>query len=172
MPYQPEQSVSPSMVKDFIYCPIIAWIRLKYNVAEPATDSMKEGRNVKVSDGKGQLKLSSNGMVTLVDEIVKRGKHLMIIERKKFPTRSLHRYMAQLAVTSYIASRRIKGLRTMALEIAGSLRELELSGDAMDGAKEHFRRVKVQEARDRPPPTIPEPSRCKWCWYRRFCPYG
>lgn len=172
MPYQPDQPVTPSMVKDYVYCPIIAWIRLKYNVIEPLTDSMREGRNMKVSEGRGQFKLASDGVATLVDELVKRGRHFVVIEKKKFKTKSMHRYIVQLAVASYIASRRIKGVRTMGLEIAGSMKELELSSDVIESAREHVGRVKAQGTRDKPPSTLPIPSRCRWCWYRRFCPYG
>lgn len=167
-----DQNPAPSMVKDMVYCPVIAWIKLKYNVAEPPTDSMKAGRNVKVEKGKGQVLAVRNGFHTLIDEVVRGKNSVKIIERKAFKTRSIDRYLAQLKTTLYIATRSIRHVRKAELIVGEKKLELQVTSEMIEEGKTLLEKTLRLSASDKPPPTRPEPSKCKWCWYSRFCPHS
>jgi CRISPR-associated exonuclease Cas4 len=167
-----DQNPTPSMVKDMVYCPVIAWIRLKYNVAEPPTDSMKAGRNVKVEKGKGQVLAARNGHRTLIDEVVRERNGVKIIERKAFKARSIDRYLAQLKTSLYIAAHSIGRVRKAELVVGEKKLEIQVTGEILEEGGKLLEKASRLSASDKPPPTRPEPSKCKWCWYSRFCPYS
>ncbi|MEM4591983.1 MAG: CRISPR-associated protein Cas4 [Sulfolobales archaeon] len=172
MPYILDRSVSPSIIKDSVYCPVMAWIKLKYNVTDPPTDSMKEGKNVKVTGGKGQVKLTYKGATAIVDEIIKRGRYIVVTEKKRYSSRSIHQHLAQLLATTYIAAKSLGRVRTIILETGEQKREIELMSEMIEIAEEYFKRVKRYSEREEPPHTTPNPSKCRWCWYKRYCYYG
>lgn len=141
-----------------VYCPVIAWIRLKYNVAEPPTDSMKAGRNVKVEKGKGQVLAARNGHRTLIDEVVRERNGVKIIERKAFRARSIDRYLAQLKTSLYIAARSIRHVRKAELVVGEKKLEIQVTGEILEEGENSSRKRRGSAPRTSRPRQDPSPQ--------------
>lgn len=165
--------VSPWLVKEYIYCPMIPWIISKYGVVEPPTESMIQGLEEKASKGEGQVRLRSRryGMTCIVDEVVvdKKGKPV-IVEHKKFKPKKHLRYKMQLLAQVLIAQETLGPIRKAVLVMGGKKIEYTFTSDDLELVKRVIREVKAAIDSDKPPAINPDPRKCYSCWYKRFCP--
>lgn len=174
--YKPsrEVAVSPSMVKQYIYCPVIPWIIAKYNMYEPPTDSMILGSlPEKPVEERGQVLVRSrkHRASALIDEVRVVGNKTILIEYKKYPARSIHRYLEQLKTEALIAQESIGPIHRVKLVISNEEKEYFLTRDFLEDAERILVKLLDTTTRDSPPQPIRNPKICSSCWYKRFCPY-
>jgi len=164
--------INPTLVKQYLYCPVIVWITSKLGVVEPVTDSMRLGREAtKPPEGRGQVYVSTHRGAAVLDELVEEGKFRVIIERKAYRSHNASRYTAQ-AVTAYlIVSERIPGIRRARITVENRVLELELSEDLVRDVENIVKLVEEVVKSDKPPSTKPNPKKCTSCWYRKYCPH-
>jgi CRISPR-associated exonuclease Cas4 len=160
--------LSPSMVKEMVYCPVIAWLKARHLVQEPATDSMLAGRQ---ASGGGGLYVRAGGFSAVLDEVREEGGGVVVVERKAFKARDAQRYLAQLVAGAYILSLKGVRVRRLVLEMGGVRRELEFTSELVEEAARYLGELERLASSDRPPQPTRPGRRCSSCWYRRFCPY-
>lgn len=161
--------IQPSLVKQYIYCPVIPWIISKYCIVEPVSDSMVLGREK--HDQEKQVRVRGKYGVAVIDEITEDREGRVIVEKKIFRSRSIHRYIVQ-AITQYIlASGKIKCIRKIIVENGGYKHVIRITDDLVDEVKKVIDKYLEIIERDDPPKTIMDKKKCSICWYRRFCPY-
>lgn len=167
-----EKCISPSLVKQYIYCPVIPWIMSTYNLVEPVTDSMRLGREKHEGKPCTMVIDPSNNAVAVVDEVRTDGNVHVIVEYKAYPTRSIHRYVEQLKTQAYIVKRRYKHVRKAVLDIDGYGRiVLEITETMLKDAEMLLHKVATVISSEKPPPPTTNTRYCRICWYRKFCPY-
>ncbi|MEZ0289866.1 MAG: Dna2/Cas4 domain-containing protein, partial [Sulfolobales archaeon] len=160
--------LSPTLVKQYIYCPVIVWLNIWLGVFETPSDSMIIGgesrdtsREVRVSNEKGSA---------VADEIRVERDHKILIERKSFKSKSVMRYIAQ-AITTYTISReKHEKIREFILEISGDSRRILITEDMLETYSVFIERVREIMRNER----IPRPDnqkKCEKCWYKRYCLY-
>jgi len=164
------ETAQPSLVKQYVYCPLIPWIMLKYGVVEPATDSMRLGRGE--HDSSKQVRVKSRRGVAVLDSVVEECGRLVIVEKKAFRSRSIHRYVVQIAVQYLVASGKLPGIRKAVLVNGDREHVIELSGDLLAEVEMLLERAARAVESDRPPQPTTEAWKCSVCWYSRFCPYS
>jgi len=162
--------VQPSQAKQYVYCPVIPWIMVKYGVVEPTTDSMKLGRED--HDSGKQVRVKSKRGVAVLDSVVEENGRPVIVEKKAFRSRSIHRYVVQVAVQYLVASEKLPGVRKAVLVNGDREHVIELSGDLIAEVEMLLERVARAVESDRPPQPTTEAWKCGMCWYSRFCPYS
>jgi len=168
---KPLGNPSPSMVKQYIYCPVIPWINSVYGIYEPVTDSMRIGREKSVEKGVGQVRVSSNGSTTVIDELVREGGEYILVEYKTFKSKSIHRHLAQALAAYIIASRKIPGVKKIRLSMEGKTITITPSQQQIEEIAQIIERTKQATTSDKPPPPTTNRSKCQKCWYRKICPY-
>ena len=169
--YKSAPGVQPSLVKDYVYCPVIAWIRVKYGVTEPPTDSMKMGRENKVESGRGQVRVRGREGTAVIDEIVESREGKVLVERKAFRTKSIHRYLVQALTEYVIASNTITGIKAIKLVVESRERMYTVTDSLVDEARAVLELYKESIENDKPPNPVTSRWKCRYCWYKRFCPY-
>ena len=174
--YRPkrEVAISPSMVKQYVYCPVIPWIMAKYNLQEPQTDSMILGAvPEKPVEDRGQILVKSrkHRASTIIDEVRIINNETTLIEYKKYPTKSIHRYLEQLKTEALIAQESIGPIRRVKLIINNKEREYVLTEDFIEDAGRILDKLLGILARDSPPQPVRNTKICSSCWYKKFCPY-
>jgi len=164
--------ISPTLIKQYSYCPVIVWMQVWLSVQEPLTDSMAIGKeSTKPPEGRGQLYISTNKGATIIDEILEKDNHKVLVERKAYKSHNYSRYVEQV-VTSYIIIReKIPGIRKVRLIVQGSERELELSEDLIKEIENITKLVEETMRSEKPPAIRPDPKKCVSCWYKRYCPH-
>ncbi|MEM1644181.1 MAG: CRISPR-associated protein Cas4, partial [Desulfurococcaceae archaeon] len=111
--------LTPSIVKQYVYCPVIPWIMNTYNALEPPTDSMRMGKEVINVEGRGCIKAVSKLGSAVIDEVVDEGRGKRIVEHKAYRSRSIHRYVAQALAQYIIAREKIRGVRRVTISCGG-----------------------------------------------------
>lgn len=169
---KPLDRPSPSILKQYVYCPMIPWINATLMIREPVTDSMRIGaEDIEPPDGVGQLHVRTRAGSAIVDEIVDVRGSKMIIEKKKYRSHNYSRYTAQAVGTYIVIRERIQGVRYAKLEIADRQLVLELSEDLVEDIEGLLEKLRDTIVRERPPETKPNPMKCSSCWYKRYCPH-
>lgn len=166
------ESVTPTLVKQYAYCPVVVWIRSWLMVEEPATDSMRiAAESLMPPKGRGQVYVRSKRGSTLIDEVVEENGGRVIVEKKAYTSYNQSRYVEQ-AVTSYIVAREsLPGVRAVKLELAGKSKTIELSEDLVSEVEQIVKIVQELLTREHSPPRPGDPRKCTSCWYKRYCPY-
>ena len=162
--------VQPSLVKEYVYCPVIPWIISRYGVVEPMTDSMRLGREE--HDETRQLRVRSRHGVAVIDELVEEEGGYVIVEKKAFRSRSIHRYVLQVVTQYMIASEKIRGIRKLVLVNGDRRHELEVTDNLVEETRLFIEKLLRTLESDRPPQPTTDKWKCRMCWYRRFCPYS
>lgn len=166
-----EKLVSPSLVKQYIYCPVIPWIMSMYNIAEPLTDSMKLGRENHQDKRQALISSTKNNTITILDEIKQENKTHIIIEHKTYPTKSIHRYIEQIKTQAHIAKNKYKHLRKAVLKINNKQITIEITHTHLKDAERLIQKTKTTINNEKPPPPTTNPQHCQNCWYKKYCPY-
>ncbi|NAZ26543.1 MAG: CRISPR-associated protein Cas4 [Thermogladius sp.] len=160
--------LTPSMVKELVYCPVVVWLKTRHLVQEPPTDSMRAGAGV----SGGEVYVKAGVYTAVLDEVRAEEGGVSVVEKKAFKTRSIQRYLAQLSAGAYIYSLSGQRVRRIILEVADERRVLDFNSELVETAKRYLREVEEVSGSDRPPQPVKPGSRCVSCWYKRFCPYS
>jgi len=165
--------VTPTLVKQYSYCPLIPWIQAWFCAYEPTTDSMALGKeSTKPPEGRGQVYVSTVRGAAVIDELVEEGGCRVIVERKAYRSHNYSRYVEQ-AVASYLVAReKIPGIRRVRLEVQGRQSTIELSGDLVEDVESLVKVLEKALKSEKPPPAKPDPKKCTSCWYKRYCPHN
>jgi CRISPR-associated exonuclease Cas4 len=170
--YKPLDRINPTLVKQYVYCPVIPWIVARLGVVEPPTDSMLLGReSTRPPEGRGQVYVRTKRGAVVIDEVVEEGGSKVIVEKKAYRSHNASRYTAQVVASYLLARELLQGVRRARLVVGGEVRELELSGDLVGDVEKIVELLERALGSDKPPQTRPEPAKCTSCWYRRFCPH-
>jgi CRISPR-associated exonuclease Cas4 len=170
--YKPLDRVNPTLVKQYVYCPVIPWIVAKLGVVEPPTDSMLLGREAaRPPEGRGQVYVKTRRGAVVIDEVVEERGSKVIVEKKAYRSHNASRYTAQVVASYLLAREALQGVRRARLVVGDEVKELELSDDLVKDVERVVESLRRVVESDKPPQTRPEPARCSSCWYRRFCPH-
>ena len=161
--------LQPSLIKEYVYCPVIPWIINKYGVVEPLTDSMAIGREE--HDASRQVRVKGKRGVAILDELIEKRDGKVIIERKIFRSHSIHRYLAQVITQYLIALEKINGIKEIILINGEDKHVFEITDDLVEEVKKIIGNCLKSMEDDKPPEPTVDRRRCGFCWYRRFCPY-
>jgi len=131
---------------------------------------MRIGRE-KHDPGK-QVRFKSKRGVAILDGIVEENGEFIIIERKAFKSRSVHRYIVQIITQYLIASEKIAGIRKAVLINGDRIHVFEINRDLILEVGMILERMIKAIEKDRPPPATTETWKCSVCWYSRFCPHS
>lgn len=165
------KGLTPSMVKQYIYCPIIPWIMSIYNAVEPPTDSMRMGKEMTNIEGRGCVKAVSKLGTAIIDEVIDEGRGKKIVEHKAYKSRSMHRYVAQ-ALTQYLIIReKAPGVRKITVNCGGREVTLVITQDHVSELMQLMNRLENALESEKPPPMSVDKWKCRSCWYSRLCPY-
>jgi CRISPR-associated exonuclease Cas4 len=184
--YYPEGYVWVTDVKDYIFCPAIAWIKAKIGYVEPQTPSMDVGK-ARV-DAQFKLRIAEElnlpkpwrvevyvrnpklGLAGVIDLVAGEGR-LVVAEIKAFKRRiqwSRH-FRLQLALYALLAES-LGRVRRAILYMGGDVYEVSVSSNLVEEAKRVLEEyMSLLNSEDPPNARQPEPK-CRYCWYRRFCP--
>jgi len=164
--------ISPTLVKQYSYCPVLVWIQVWLGVQEPLTDSMTIAReSTRPPEGQGQIYVSTSRGATVIDEVLESSGYKVLVERKAYKSHNYSRYIEQVATSYIIAREKIPGIRRVKLVVQDSERELELSGDLVRDVENITKLVEEALKSEKPPATKPNPKKCTSCWYKRYCPH-
>ncbi len=166
-----ELKPAPSLVKEYIYCPVIPWIINNYCVTEPPTDSMLLGKEAEEEKKRLYVRSRRYRLSTIIDEVAEVNGENIIIEYKRYSSKSIHRYIEQVKAEAYIARETIHRLRKAVLNVNGNEKVFEVSKEMLDDAERLFNRVEKTISREDPPPKTVYQRHCINCWYKRYCPY-
>jgi len=182
--YSLRATVTPTDVKDYVYCPVIPWARRAYGLAEPPTPSMEEGAAVtaeeKVEEARGlglpepfrvevALRSPLLPLEGVVDVVAGRGR-LRVLEVKRVRRPGRH-HTAQLKAYALLVETAMGPVEEALLSLGGgrSLR-LRVTGETLGEARrlveETWRTVYSEE----PPPARQPEAKCRYCFYRSICP--
>jgi len=180
----PEPHVTPWLIKQYYYCPVIPWIIVNYGLTEPPTESMKQGakldREIVISKlgYKGRTlcevevkskKLPLRGKVDLVLEEGK-GKYV-IVEVKAFKDKRLLRHKMQLLTYTLLVEENLGSVRKAILLHGERKVEYQVTGEDLEQAVKAVNKLRRVIESENPPVITPNQRKCKSCWYRRYCPY-
>lgn len=168
----PLDGISPTVIKQYSYCPVILWIQTWLCTVEPVSDSMKIGaETVKPLAGKGQIYVRSGAGSAVIDELVNDGKSKTIIERKAFKSHNYSRYVEQV-VTSYLVARKvIPGIRRAVIEVEESSKVIDLNQDLVEDVEKIIEKAREIITKETKPPNPTSKRKCTSCWYKKYCPY-
>jgi len=170
---KPVDSVSPTLVKQYSYCPVIVWLKAWFLLEEPVTDSMRIGKeSVKPPGGKGQVIVRAGCGTAILDEVVReRDGSLTMVEKKAYKSYNYSRYVEQ-AVASYIIAKEVlPGVRRLRIEVEGVGRTLELNWDLVKEVEEITKKTQEIVSKEANPPRPWNSTKCRSCWYGKFCPH-
>lgn len=172
-------------VKQYSYCPAIPWIYSHVASYEPPTPSMEKG--VIGADEKEEiarqlglpkpwrievhLRSRELGLSGSVD-IVAGSRKLVVVEVKRLKRRirASRHFRVQLMVYALLANQTLGPVREAILYLGGEIHRYDVTQRDLQEARrlvESTRRA--MDSEDPPTPSQP-PSKCSYCWFRRFCP--
>lgn len=178
--------VTATDVKNYLFCPYIAWARRRLGIEEPVTPSMGAGRRVDplgVAKALGlpephranvRLYDKSLGASGVVDVIAGPNNNINVLEVKAFrrpPALSKH-FVAQLLFYALLVSRSLSRPRAAHLWLGGDVISLRVGIDELRRAESLIGEVRRALESDLPPRGRPSPNKCASCWYRSVCPYA
>ncbi|MEM4593031.1 MAG: CRISPR-associated protein Cas4 [Sulfolobales archaeon] len=170
---KPLDTVTPSLVKQYSYCPVIVWLKAWFLLEEPATDSMMVGKEcTKPPEGKGQVYVRTRSGATVIDEVVEnKDGSKVITERKAYRSHNYSRYVEQLVASYLIAREKIQGIRAARIQVGDAVKTLELSEDLAEDVEKIVEKTREMVTRETAPPRPLNTRKCTSCWYKRYCPH-
>ena len=175
--------ISPIDLKQYEYCPVIPWLNKNYNLVEPETYSMIEGRREREERynniyGKLGLKPPIRFDLKLyypkkrligVADIVAGKRKLTVVEIKRFKRKLFRHFKIQLMTYAYLTEKCIGPTYNAILLI-------EKRKIVYDVTQEIFKEIEIKIEKlwrtieSEKPPQTSKTAKCMNCWYRKFCP--
>jgi CRISPR-associated exonuclease Cas4 len=175
-----------TVIKDYVYCPAIPWIKYHIGVVEPSTPSMSAGREAnaeykrKVAEELNlprpwrievPLRMKTLPISGIVD-LVAGKKKLVVVEVKRYPRkrgRYTHFYI-QLILYALIVEEVLGPVREAILYMGGQVRRYPVSMEKLAEAR-RIAEDALKVIQEEEPPRPRQPARkCAYCWYRKVCP--
>lgn len=175
--------VSAWDVKQYVYCPLIPWIKEWVGVTEPPDINMELGKpkgpreevleELKVPKPwryEVRLRNACLGISGVVD-VVGGDRKFEVVEFKLFSRRRYDHFTSQLLFYAYLVSRTLGPVRRAHILIGGKTLTYFISEEVLASVKRLVERVRKVKTCEEPPfSTRVDPRKCSLCWYRRYCP--
>jgi len=161
--------LSPSLINDFEYCPRLLWVQRRLGLklfGERALIAVVKGRLLheryervvsQYDNVITEYKIEIDGLVGVVDMLIKRGKSVVPVEIKTGASRSAHKLQLQIYMSMLKA-------RTGYLVYKDRVEAVERD----DKALEVLKKVREVLSSETPPPP-PPPEKCSKCLFRPIC---
>lgn len=179
-----EYNITPWLIRQYYYCPVIPWIIVNYGVNEPPTESMIQGSMVDKNTIIGKLgfkgkplyevefksrKLPLRGRVDIILDYG-RGKYV-VVEVKRFKSKHTLRHKMQLLAYTLLVQENLGPVRKVILVNSEKKIEYQVTGNDIKQIVKTVNKLKEIIESEKPPTTTPNPRKCRSCWYKRYCPY-
>ena len=172
------------MLRQFEYCPVIPWIIAHYNIAEPPTYSMEEGKEIDLGEIAGKICgdedceylveepiIDEDGLLGFIDILVHDKHGYKAVEVKKYKNKRYSHQIAQLKAYAELYSSntdRIVHEIILVQENEVVYRKRYEYHDKIEARRLIEKLDKIINS-DRPP-LVEKTQKCNSCWYRRICP--
>lgn len=171
-------------IKEYVFCPVIPWIRSNFMVVEPLTKSMELGNadiNYKKDIAKKlhlphpqdfEVSIVSKklGAVGRVD-IIAGSKKVLIAEVKKFWRRRCKHFETQLKFYALLVCKEVKPVEYAYLVLGNKIMKYRIEYEDLKRIEKLIKEVREVKNSPEPPTHSPNPRQCINCWYRKYCPY-
>lgn len=169
-------------LKQYIYCPMIPWLRSNYLIQEPVTASMELGR-LSINDKEliaNELNLpkpvryevpvvSRRAKAVGVVDIIAGSKRLVVVEVKKYFRRKYTHFEAQLKFYAYLVTKELAPVTTAVLKLGNRVMKYVVEYEDLIRMEKLISKVREVKESPTPPAANPQPTQCMNCWYRRYC---
>lgn len=175
--------VSAWDVKQYVYCPLIPWIKEHVNVAEPPDLNMVLG---KINEPKEEILRrlgvpepwryevylrNTELMIVGVVDLVGGDKRLEVVEYKSFNRRRYGHFTSQLLFYAYLVSKSLGPVHRAHIVLGKNAITYHVTEETLQHVEKLVRKVREVKTRDDPPRGVrPDLHKCGLCWYRRYCP--
>ncbi|MEN2999480.1 MAG: CRISPR-associated protein Cas4 [Acidilobaceae archaeon] len=179
--------LSPSLVKQYSYCPTLPWLMVNYDSHEQPTPSMEEGKRRAldkraVAEELGleqpwrfEMALASKrlGLRGVVD-IVAGSRSYTVAEVKVFERnlRRSHHFRDQLLVYALLVNDVLGPVRRAVLYLGKPVLDIPVGERELSRARELLERTRKTVSSPDPPRGTPSPGKCHYCSFRRLCPFS
>ena len=175
--------LSVGLVKEFIYCPVIAWFKANGLMRETITPSMELGSRVNLESIADEYNLPTPRLYekTLYDEemglrgkpdIIAGSRWRVVVEVKMFskPLGMADHFREQARVYAFLAERVLGRVEKYAIVLGEEMYSWEYTYHDHELVMDLLDRVRRCLSKPEPPePTLS--FKCTYCFYRRVCPY-
>jgi CRISPR-associated exonuclease Cas4 len=176
--------ITPTDVKDYVYCPAIPWLRRAHWVSETPTPSMESG----FVDANGKERIARDlglpeplrvevavtdrelGVRGVIDVVAGPGKGLVILEVKAGVRRPQRHHLAQLKVYVLLAHRNIGRVRRAALYTASGATWIEVDSTVLSEAERLVEAARKAVFSEEPPWARQPEAKCRYCFFSPRCP--
>ena len=183
-----EWSIPVTLVKQYVYCPVIPWIMHKIGVVEPPTPSMERGREEAVADVKERVaeilglprpwriekplysrRLGLRGVVDLVAG----NKPYKVVEVKIFNRKAKwsRHFKSQLMIYALLVNDVMGPVDEAILVLGEKIYRYIVTHEMLLEAKRYVEKTREVLEKEEPPQTTATPGMCRYCWHHRLCPY-
>ncbi len=182
--YSLRGTVTPTDVKDYVYCPVIPWLRRALGLVEPPTPSMEEGARVTADEKLAEAEALGlpgphrvevylrSGVLPLegVVDLVAGRKRLRVLEVKRVARPARH-HLAQLKAYALLVETSMGPVEEaiLALKNGGAVR-LRVTGETLKEAQSLVEAALEAVYSDEPPTASQPEAKCRYCFYRSLCP--
>jgi CRISPR-associated exonuclease Cas4 len=173
-------------LKDYVFCPVIPWIKRFIGYEEPETRSMRIAREETDSSYKERVAEKLNlpkpwrvevyardpdtGLVGVVD-LVAGEKRVVVAEIKRFSRRRVMHFRTQLLAYAYLINKTMAPVNKAVLVLEERVRlETPVTKQHLETIEKTIKKLKQTLQNEQPPPTNTEKTKCLTCQYRRLCP--
>lgn len=176
-----------TMVKEFVWCPVIPWMVWNYGVEPPLTPSMMDGIAFQQTLDRGRIaeqlhleppveyqvyledpELRVYGVVDMMAG--RRRKTIVEVKAFERSLKRLEHFKIQLYTYALIAVRRRIVVERAILLMKSARHEVDITGDKLELARRTVDRLWRAVVSPEPPYTAQDERKCSYCRYRRLCP--
>jgi len=181
--YRDPYYVSAWDVKQYVYCPLIPWIKEHVGVVEPPDINMElgkpEGPKEDVLIRLGVPKpwrydvylRNTDLMIVGVVDLVGGVKKLEVVEFKLFNRRRYSHFTSQLLFYAYLVSKSLGPVHKAHIVLGKNTITYYVTEETLRHVERLVERVREVKTGDDPPRGVrQDPHKCGLCWYRRYCP--
>ncbi|MEM0297733.1 MAG: CRISPR-associated protein Cas4 [Zestosphaera sp.] len=170
-------------IKQFVYCPLIPWIKENVGVIEPPDINMMLGRPEGPKENiLKELKIpkpwryevylrNPHLRISGVVDLVGGTKKFEIVEFKLFSRLRYDHYTAQLLFYAYLVTKTLGPVLRAHMLLGKKTTTYHVSGETLRQVEKLVEKVRnVKTSEDPPVSRHLDPHKCALCWYRRYCP--
>jgi len=179
-------TIPATLLRDYIYCPMIPWIKIFYRYEEPATESMLKASIETDANYKEKIaekyKLPKPWRIEVylydketglsgVADIIAGEKRAVVAEIKRFKREKYQHQRIQLLIYAYLTNKLIAPVEKAILIHEEKITlEIEITKQHLETIEKTAKRLRETIEKEEPPTTNPDQRKCIACQYRRICP--
>lgn len=183
--YSLRATITPTDVKDYVYCPVIPWLRRAYGLVEPPTPSMEEGSSVgaeeKIVEARRlgapeplRVEVALRSPVLPLEgvvDVVAGGRRLWVVEVKRVRRPARH-HLAQLKAYALLVETALGSVEEAVLAVrgVGAAARLRVTGELLGEARRLVEAAWRAVYSEEPTPVEQPEAKCRYCFYRSICP--